>query len=100
MDDQIRANELLEQANDLRAVGRAVAAAPLYQEAAALFAPYSSFKLVAADILLRYERWQDAAVAYQGVLDQQPHHDVARAGHALAVQRMGGRPKKSWFRRR
>ena len=80
MDTQTRANELIEKANELQNAGRGVAAAPLYIEAADLFPPYSSFKLVAADTLMKYEQWQDAADAYQGVLDEHPDHDQARDG--------------------
>ena len=49
MSDQERANALIEQANALHNGGDPVAAAPLYVEAAGLFAPYASFALVAGD---------------------------------------------------
>ncbi len=96
---QERANELIEKANAFHAQGRGVAAAPLYQEAAELFAPYASFKLVAADILVKYEQWEDAAAAYQGVLDEHPDHDQARAGLKLANKKLGKKSKKGWFGR-
>ena len=94
-----RARELIEKANTFQAQGRGVAAAPLYQEAADLFAPYASFKLVAADMLMRYEQWADAAAAYQGVLDAHPDHDQARAGLKLATAKLGKKTKKGWFGR-
>lgn len=99
MDPQTRANELIEKANVLQAAGRGVAAAPLYQEAAALFAPYASFNLVAADTLMKYEQWEAAAEAYQGVVDEHSDHDQARAGVALANKMLGKKPKRGLFRR-
>lgn len=42
-----------------------MAAAPLYIEAAWLCAPYASFKLVAADTLMKYAQWDDDANASQ-----------------------------------
>lgn len=99
MGDQSRANELIEQANALVANGRGVPAVPLYQEAADLFAPYASFRLVAADILMDYEQFQDAAEAYQGVLDHHPEHDQARDGLKLANERLNVKPRRGLFRR-
>ncbi len=99
MDHQTQANQLIEKANALHAAGRGVAAVPLYQEAASLFAPYASFNLVAADILMEYDQWEDAARAYQGVLDEHPDHDQARAGLAAANRKLGKKTKRGLFRR-
>ena len=100
MDDQTRANELIKKANALQNAGRGVAAVPLYREAAELFAPYASFKLVAADTLMRFEQWADAAAAYQGVLDEHPDHDQARAGLKAANKKLGKKEKGGLFLRK
>ena len=100
MDAQTQANELIEKANELQNAGRGVAAAPLYLEAADLFPAYASFKLVAADTLLKYEQWEDAAAAYQGVLDEHPDHDQAQHGLKTANKKLGKREKGGLFRRR
>ena len=100
MDAQTQANQLIEKANALHAAGRGVAAVPLYREAAELFEPYASFNLVAADILMEYDQYEDAAVAYQGVLDEHPDHDQARDGLAAANKKLGRSTKKGFFRRR
>ena len=100
MDDQTRANELIEKANALHAAGRGIAAVPLYQEAAELFAPYASFKLVAADILMHFDQYAEAATAYQGVLDEHPDHDQAQAGVKAANKKLGKKEKGGFFRRK
>ena len=99
MQNQTRANELIEKANALHAAGRGVAAVPLYQEAADLFAPYASFKLVAADILMEYDQYEDAAKAYQGVLDRHPDHDQAGDGLKTANKKLGRKTKRGLFKR-
>jgi hypothetical protein len=100
MDDQTRANELIEKANALHAVGRGIAAVPLYQEAAGMFAPYASFNLVAADILMEFDQYAEAAAAYQGVLDEHPDHDQARDGLKAANKKLGKKEKGGLFKRR
>ena len=100
MDPQARANELIEKANEMQNAGRGVAAAPLYIEAAELFAPYASFKLVAADTLMKYDQWEQAAATYQGVLDEHPDHDQARDGLKAANKKLGKKEKGGLFRRK
>ncbi len=98
MEQQTKANELIEKANALHAAGRGIAAVPLYQEAAGLFAPYASFNLVAADILMEFDQYEEAAKAYQGVLDEHPDHDQARAGLKAANKKLGKKAKGGLFR--
>ncbi len=100
MDNQQRATELIEKANARHAEGRGIAAAPLYQEAAGLFAPYASFNLVAADILMEFDQYSEAASAYQGVLDEHPDHDQAQAGLKAANKKLGKKEKSGLFRRK
>lgn len=80
MENQQKANSLIERGNELHNSGDKLSAAPYYREAAELFEPYSSFMLVAADSYLEFGKYRDAAAAYQHVLDAHPDHDQARAG--------------------
>ena len=80
MDNQQKANALIERGNRLHNRGDRLGAAPYYREAAELFEPYSSFMLVAADSYLAGRKFRAAAAAYQSVLDAHPEHDQAQLG--------------------
>ena len=100
MDDQSRANDLIEQANALHNAGDRLEAAPLYIEAGALFAPYAQFSLVAGDTLLEHGDHERAAAAYQIVLAEMPDHDQARAGLKTAQKALKGSSKRRLFARK
>ena len=100
MDDQARANELIEQANALHNAGDVLEAAPLYIEAGALFAPYAQFSLVAGDTLLDHGDHERAAAAYQIVVAEMPDHDQARAGLKAAQKGAKGAGKRRLFARK
>ena len=95
MENQQKANSLIERGNELHNGGDKLAAAPFYREAAELFEPYSSFMLVAADSYLEFGKFRDAAAAYQAVLDAHPDHDQARAGLKKANKLAAKQAKKN-----
>jgi tetratricopeptide (TPR) repeat protein len=89
MSEQERANALVEQANALHNGGDKLQAAPLYVQAAGLFAPYASFALVAGDSFSEAGRDDEAIEAYRVCLAAHDDHDQAWAGLAQALHRSG-----------
>ncbi|NND02092.1 MAG: tetratricopeptide repeat protein [Acidimicrobiia bacterium] len=95
MENQHKANSLIERGNELHNSGDKLSAAPYYREAAELFEPYASFMLVAADSYLEFGKYRDAAAAYQAVLDNHPDHDQARRGLKKARKLADKQAKKN-----
>ena len=89
MSDQERANALIEQANALHNGGDPVAAAPLYVEAAGLFAPYASFALVAGDSYRAAGLHPRAVEAYRACLAGHPDHPEALQGLHQSLGALG-----------
>ena len=75
-----RADRLVAEAKELNAAGDPKSAARRYAEAAAGFAPYASFALVAGDLLYIEEEFEEAAAAYRVVVEAVPEHDQAWHG--------------------
>ncbi len=86
-----RADELIAEANRLHGDGRTAEAIPLYREAAALFAPYATFELVAADSLFELGPLAEAAESYRRVVDAAPEHEQAWQRLALVLYQLGRR---------
>lgn len=89
MSDQQRANDIIAKANALQADGQKLEAAPLYLEAAQLFAPYGSFALVAGDSFREAGKDDEAAQAYRICLNDVPEHEQALEGLAEVLVRGG-----------
>lgn len=89
MSDQERANGLVEQANELQKAGDKLTAAPMYVEAAQLFAPYASFALVAGDTYSASGQDEQAIEAYRVCIAGVPDHDQAWLGLGEVLKRSG-----------
>lgn len=89
MPDQDRASEIIGRANALQNDGKGLEAAPLYVEAAQLFAPYASFALVAGDSFREAKQDAEAIVAYQICIKAVPDHDQAWLGLGEVLLRSG-----------
>jgi tetratricopeptide (TPR) repeat protein len=88
METETRAYDMIQRANALHLQGRPIPAIALYREAAELYPPYASFHLVAGDLLAQLGQFQDAAEAYEALLQTHPDHDQARASLEDARRRL------------
>ena len=87
-DTQVRANDLIAEANELQNAGDKLSAAPMYLEAVELFPPYATFALVAADSYAEAGHDERAAAAYRIVLADEPDHPDAKASLKKVEKRL------------
>ncbi len=89
LNNKTKADALIAAANELLAVGDIEGASPMYVQAAALFAPYASFEIVAADKLRELGRREAAVASYQRVVAAVPEHAQAWESLALTLYELG-----------
>jgi len=89
VEDQGKANELVEQANERYNGGDKLGAAPLYLEAVRAFPAYGSFGLVAGDTYREAGQHDEAVEAYQTCIAVAPDHDQAWHGLGQSYLALG-----------
>ncbi len=77
---QATANELIAQANKAYEAKDYETAVSLYNEAIALYPPYTGYKPIVADTLYHLRRPSEALIAYQELVEFVPEHDQGWVG--------------------
>jgi tetratricopeptide (TPR) repeat protein len=83
------ADRLIAEAKEFAASGDTRKAARRYAKAAAAFAPYASFALVAGDMFYSERRFEEASIAYRAVVEAVPEHDQAWHGLGWSLLNSG-----------
>lgn len=86
---QDEANAIIAKANALHNAGKKLEAAPMYVEAAGLFAPYATFCLVSGDSYAAAGQHEQAVEAYRICVADNPEHEQALDGLVRSLQALG-----------